>query len=156
MDELISHLLKLTNVLEARGGQIVFPNAIVATHSALPGEPEHLGVWWYHLPSKRMVYSKDAETHLDSEFRDSVPELYAARIPNKVLANRAGWISGRLGYDNAKNVFAFVYLQELNGHLPGSVAADILQQLRRKSGHSILNLTDEDGYSLAERRGKAV
>lgn len=151
MKELIEKLLKIQNVMEGRGDQIVFPNAIVATHSALPGEPENLGIWWYHIPTKELLYSKTAETHIDREFQEKIPVM--GRIPNKLLANRAGWISGRVGiYDGM--VFAFVYSHELNGHLPGSIAADLVYQLRYKAHQPIEKLTDEDGFNLVYEQAK--
>jgi hypothetical protein len=148
MKDLIEKLLLIPNVMEGRGDQIIFPNAIVATHSALPGEPDNLGVWWYHLPSKTMLYSATAETHIDREFQEQMPVL--GRIPNKILANKAGWISGRVGIYNGI-IFAFVYAHELNGSLPGPVAADCIAQLKKASQHNIEHLTDEDGFDLADK-----
>jgi hypothetical protein len=152
MYDLIEKLIHIQNILEGRGDQVVFPNAIVATHSALPGEPENLGVWWYNLRTKELLYSSTAETHIDREFQEKIPEL--GRIPNKILANRAGWISGRIGvYQEA--IFAFVYSHELNGHMPGPVASELVYKLKKASGQDIEMLTDEDGFNLVYEKKDA-
>ena len=148
MSDLLKRLLKTQNVLAGRGQKIVFPNAITATHSALPGEPANLGIWWYHPPTKKLLFSTQAWAHIDSEFVAQIPELGLARaVPNKLMANRAGWISGRVGNYKAL-IFVFLYTEELNGHLPGSVAADLIYQLTERSGQNIEALTDADGYAL--------
>jgi len=140
--------MKIQNVLAGRGQKIVFPNAITATHSALPGEPANLGIWWYHLPTKKLLFSTNAWAHIDSEFVAQIPELGLSRVvSNKLMANHAGWISGRVGNYEAL-IFVFLYTEELNGHLPGTVAADIICQLMERSGQHIVALTDEDGYAL--------
>jgi len=150
--DLISKLKHTQNVLAGRGQKIVFPNAITATHSALPGEPANLGIWWYHLPTKKLLFSTKAWAHIDSEFVAQIPELGLTRaVPNKLMANRAGWISGRVGNYKAL-IFVFLYTQELSGHLPGSVAADLIYQLMKRSGQSIEAVTDQDGYALVEAK----
>ncbi len=150
MNDLLKRLLKSENVLAGRGEKVVFPNAIVMTHSALPGEPANLGIWWYHLPTKKLLFSTQAWAHIDSEFVAQIPELGLARaVPNKLMANRAGWISGRVG-NYEELIFVFLYTEELNGHLPGPVAADLIYQLMERSGQNIEALTDADGYALRE------
>ena len=89
-------------------------------------------------------------------FRSQIPELALTRaVPNKVLANKSGWISGRIGkYKDL--VFVFVYSQELNGGLPGATAADIISKLEKASGLNIDELVDEDGYALTETKTQTL
>lgn len=156
MANLISKLMHVPNVMEKRGEKVVFPNAIVATHSALPGEPDNLGIWWYHLPTKKLLFSTSAWAHIDKEFVEQIPELALTRVvPNKVLANKAGWISGRAG-KHENFVFVFLYANELNGRLPGVIAVDIISQLEKASGLSVDHLTDEDGYALTEPKTQTL
>ncbi|MEI7751852.1 MAG: hypothetical protein WCJ71_07145 [Candidatus Omnitrophota bacterium] len=149
---LIDGLMKLQNVIEGRGNKIVFPNAITQTHSALPGEPANLGIWWFHVPSRKLLFSTSAWAHIDSEFVAQIPELGLTRaVPNKFLAVKAGWISGRLGLVK-DDVFAFLYAEEVaGGVLPGSVAADLLNQLQDRAGRAISFLVDENGMDLVDK-----
>ena len=147
-ENLISRLLRIGNVLETRGVCVV-RDPISLTHLfRLLGDRTHPWIWWYHIPSRKLVCSQEADSHLDTEFRPQVPGLSV--LFNKSRASREGWISGRLGWYR-KRVFVFIYTNDILGELRGQAAADLLYQLSQTTKLEIEHLTDENGCSLTER-----
>jgi len=145
-DMLFNRIKKIKNLLEGYGDHIIKPDAVVVTHSTLPSDPDHIGIWWYNLSSKTLVFSKTAESHMEKEFKEKIPELKGQLTKEKAISS--GWVSGRLGHDKEK-IFAFIYSDEVHGGvLSGDIGVDILRKLSQKIGKPIDYFVDEKGRDL--------
>jgi len=145
MDGLIDKLKGWDNVLISRGAQIV-PDPIYQTHMTLRGDKDHYGIWWYHAPSRKLLYSREAGCHLDNEFRKEITDL--SLLTHKRRASEKGWISGRIGNYKEK-FFVFIYAGDIvSGALSGPIAADLILQLSEASGLAIAHFIDEKGFDL--------
>lgn len=134
MDDLLEKLLNIPNVLLESHGEMVIPDAMSKAHY----KDVLRGVWWYRLSDGFLDYSKTAKSHMDDCF-------VASESPR-------GWVRGRVGDDNGK-VFCFIYVCDFTkGAMPGRVLYDIFKKVKQASGLPIEYFTDEDGYSLLEKR----
>ena len=147
-DLLISRLTRIGNLLETRGACVV-QDPIGRTHLwRLFTDRIRPWIWWYHVPSRKLVCSQEAASHLGAEFREQIPGLLV--YFNKTRASGEGWISGRLGWYR-KCAFVFIYTKNISGELKGQASADLLFQLSQATKVEIEYLTDENGYSLDEK-----
>jgi len=100
-------------------------------------------IWWYNILNQKLEYSEEATTHQDrSVFKEP-------------FIDERGWIRGRLFFYKGK-YYIVVYLEDWQEYpVTNNSIANLYNQIQDKFAHTISDVVDEEGYSLAENKKKS-
>ncbi|MDP8299179.1 MAG: hypothetical protein P9L88_04685 [Candidatus Tantalella remota] len=128
-NELLDKLKKMEDINDHRG-EIVIPRVMGLAYSK---EKSQVGIFCYHVPSGKLIYSEEATSHFDG------------KIFSEVKVNDGGWGRGYVFLYEDQGYVLIQIADRLGEKIPGTIVANIVEKISQLSTVEIVGIVDEEG-----------